>query len=147
MAIRHPSPPPSDIPFIFNLNTAVTKLRLKLVPEREYLFTHKRKRTFPAVFKKIVRAPSTDALDEFYYECEVDSALSGNPWNDSHQGSRATLLLRPSMVTLVQNLPPDFDQYRHRLPARPSGSLPVREEHWVKECLESLRSAFRGMRR
>lgn len=142
-AFRQPLPPSNDAPFIFNHSTTVAKLKIKLVPEREYLFTHKRKRTFPAVFKRIVRAPSTDTLDEFYYECEVDSALSGNPWNDLREGERATMLLRPSLITLVQNLPPDFNRYRHTLPSRPVQQTHRRQENWILEYIHSIRSVIR----
>lgn len=125
----------------------VRRLRLKLIPTREYLFTHKRKRTFRAAFKRIVRAPSTDTVDEFYYECEVDAALSENPWADTHQGTRKTILLRPSLITMIQDAPPDSPPAPRRMPLGQGKTLRLSEENWVKECIHSIRSVFRNLRR
>ncbi len=81
-------------------------IKLKLVSGREYLFTHKRLRTIKARYVRIVRAPGTDATDEYYLECEItdlDPAL--RPPTLRHSG---TLLLRPSMITLMQSVPRDY---------------------------------------
>lgn len=130
-------------------DTAMKRILPKLVPGKEYLFTHKRKRTFRAVFKRIVRAPSTDAIDEFYYECEVDSNLSGNPW--SRMNDRVLVLLRPSLITVVQNTPTNLratDPTKfYFADALGQGKTLVRtEENWKDELLKSVRSAIRLLR-
>jgi hypothetical protein len=81
-------------------------MRLKLVSGREYLFTHKRLRTIKARYIRIVRAPATDAADEFYLECEItdlDPALRPPSLRPT-----GTILLRPSMITLTQLVPRDY---------------------------------------
>jgi hypothetical protein len=125
----------------------VSRLRVKLIPDKEYFFTHKRKRTFRAVFKRIVRAPSTDALDEFYYECEGDAALSENPWADKSGGTRRTLLLRPSLITLIQIAPPIIAPRPRSMPLGQGKVLRLSEENWMKECIQSIRSVFKNLRR
>ncbi len=141
MGYTHPElHPGSPLP-----GTTVRRQRQKLIPEKEYLFTHKRKRTFRAVFKRIVRAPSTDTLDEFYYECEVDAALSGNPWADSR---KATMLLRPSLITVIQDVPRNVPLRDYVRPLGQGKTLQTAtEENWMKECIASIRSAFRNLRR
>lgn len=119
--------------------------RLKLIPEKEYLFTHKRMRTFRAVFKRIVRAPSTDTMDEYYYECEVDANLSGNPW--SRMEDRALMLLRPSLITVVQNAPTDPRSLRQIMPLGQGKRLVRTQESWVTECIHSIRSVLRNLKR
>ncbi|HCV42231.1 MAG TPA: hypothetical protein DGH68_02015 [Bacteroidetes bacterium] len=129
-------------------NTTVRRQRPKLVPDKEYLFTHKRKQTFRAVFKRIVRAPSSDTMDEFYFECEVDAALSGNPWTDFRRGSSATILLRPSLITIVQDVPRNATLRNYVRPLG-QGNTPriATEESWMKECIAGIRSVFRNLRR
>ncbi len=81
-------------------------MRLKLVSGREYLFTHKRLRTIKARYIRIVRAPASDPNDEYYLECEItdlDPAL-----RPSSLRSSGTILLRPSMITLMQYVPRDY---------------------------------------
>jgi hypothetical protein len=129
------------------LSSIVRRLRLKLIQSREYLFTHKRKRTFRAVFKRIVRAPSTDALDEFYYECEVDAALSENPWADTQDGTRRTILLRPSLITMIQDAPPAIPLARRSMPLGQGKTLRLSEQNWMRECIHNIRSVFRHLRR
>jgi hypothetical protein len=134
--------------YIFTfVGLVVKKPRLKLIPEKEYFFTHKRKRTFRAVFKRIVRAPSTDTQDEFYYECEGDAVLSENPWADTHGGTRRTLLLRPSLITMIQDAPPIVPPTRRRMPLGQGKTLHLSEENWMKEWVHNIRSAFRNLRR
>jgi len=123
------------------------RLRLKLIPEKEYLFTHKRKRTFRAVFKQIVRAPSTDILDEFYYECEADATLSENPWADRHGGTKRTIVLRPSLITMIQDAPPINTAIPRSMPLGQGKTLRLSEENWMKECIHSIRSVFRNLKR
>jgi hypothetical protein len=122
------------------------KLKLKLIPGREYLITHKRKRTFRAEFKRFVRAPATDTLDEVYFECEVDAALSGNPWAITHDGTKALALLRPSLITLIQYAPLDSGIPRYNM-RMPSPSFRSQRESWVRERMQSLHSLFRYLRR
>ena len=119
-------------------------LHLKLIPGREYLFSHKRKRTFRAVFKRIVRAPSTDTIDEFYYECEVDASLSRNPW--AQNGDRALIKLRPSLVTVIQNAPPA--QSCGRLVRRDEGAKLARDgDKPPGSYFNRIRSVFGDIRR
>ena len=126
----------------------MNKLKLKLIPGKEYLFTHKRKQTFRAEFKRFVRAPATDTLDELYYECEVDAALSGNPWASTHDGTKAVTLLRPSLITLVQNPPNDPGSlHTHLIPRAPDQSIRRPHESWMKERMQSIQSLLRHLRR
>lgn len=126
----------------------VNRQRPKLIPEKEYLFTHKRKRTFRAVFRRIVRAPGTDTLDEFYYECEVDAALSGKAWADFQKGMTTTILLRPSLITMVQDVPKNVLLREYVRPSEPNQGHPATsDESWVKECFTALRSVFKRGRR
>lgn len=121
--------------------------RPKLIPEKEYFFTHKRRQTFRAVFKRIIRAPGSDAADEFYYECEVDPALCGDQPPEAHEGGRATILLRPSLVTFIQHAPPDANPPR---PVAPQKGIPPSlppKENWVAETINSIRSVLRSRRR
>ena len=117
----------------------------KLIPDKEYLFTHRRLRTFRGVFKRIVRAPSTDTVDEFYYECEVDAELSRNPW--ARTDDRALMLLRPSMITVVQEPPTNPASIRQANPLGQGKTLHVTQENWMTECVNAFRSLFRGRRR
>jgi hypothetical protein len=119
--------------------------RVKLIPDKEYLFTHRRIRTFRAVFKRIVRAPATDTMDEYYYECEVDSALSRNPWNNPQEQRKALMLLRPSLITIIQDAPKDPGPGMRSMA---TGS-PIRRqrESWTSDWMESLRSVLRNLRR
>jgi len=84
----------------------MNRIRLKLIPGKEYLFTHKRLRTFRARFVRIVRAPGADPTDEFYLECE----RFGSDPSFQPVGFRLsnTTLLRPSLITLVQDVPENF---------------------------------------
>jgi len=120
--------------------------RPKLIAEKEYFFTHKRKRTFRAVFKRIVRAPANDTLDEYYLECEVDAQLSGNLWNRTLDERRVSILLRPSLVTLIQSAPSDPGPPPVIPHLQQSSSTPSRE-NWVTECIHSIRSVFRSRKR
>lgn len=116
----------------------------KLIPEKEYLFTHKRKQTFRAVFKRIVRAPSTDTLDEFYYECEADSNLSANAW--ARMEDKTLLRLRPSMITLIQYAPPQHA--RPRCSDSPNrGMLEPSRENRFGGWFKTIRTAIRGLKR
>ena len=124
----------------------MSKLKLKLIPGREYLITHKRKRTFRAEFKRFVRAPATDTLDEVYFECEVDSALSGNPWTITQDGTRALALLRPSLITLIQYAPLDSGTPRYAISV-PGPTLRSPREGWVKDRMQSIQSLLRYLRR
>jgi hypothetical protein len=123
------------------------KLKLKLIPGKEYLFTHKRKRTFRAEFKRFVRAPATDTMDELYYECEVDAALSGNPWTTTHEGTKAVTLLRPSLITLVQDAPKNARPMHHMMPRAQDQTIRQPRENWVRERIQSIQSLFRHLRR
>jgi len=81
-------------------------MRLKLTPGKEYLFSHRRLRTLKARFVRIVRAPASDPQDEYYYECELsdmDPVL-----RPASLRSSGTVILRPSMVTMVQDVPPNY---------------------------------------
>lgn len=91
--------------------------RLKLLPDKEYLFTHKRRKTFRARFVRIVRAPGSDPSDEYYLECEVTETLALSDGDLCIQAH--TVLLRPSMVTVVQDAPPDIS---------PNTPVPLRSE-------------------
>ncbi|MBM2841729.1 MAG: hypothetical protein HW412_2257, partial [Bacteroidetes bacterium] len=102
---------------------------------------------FRAVFKRIVRAPGTDTMDEYYYECEVDSALSRNPWAQTHEGRRAMIVLRPSLITIIQNAPTDPRAFRQSMPLGQGKRLVRTQEHWLTECMNSLRSVFRNLKR
>ncbi len=121
------------------------RTNLKLIAGKEYLFTHKRKRTFRAVFKRIVRAPSTDATDEFYYECEVDSNLSGNPW--SRMEDRVLILLRPSLITVIQNVPTDTHLIHHYMPLGEGKKLIQTTDDWADEFARRIRCVFWDLRR
>jgi hypothetical protein len=82
------------------------RLQLKLVPGNEYLFTHKRLKTLRARFIRIVRAPGTDPLDEYYLECELGSTdRSCRPVSLRESDS---IFLRPSMITLMQYVPANY---------------------------------------
>ncbi len=126
-------------------DTEVKRLQLKLIPGREYLFTHKRKRTFRAVFKRIVRAPSTDTMDEYYFECEVDSNLSGSPWTRMQE--RVVMLLRPSLITIIQNVPTDPGSIRQHMPLGQGKELVQAQDRWVAEYVHRIRCAFWDLRR
>jgi hypothetical protein len=123
----------------------VKNLHLKLIPGREYLFTHKRKRTFRAVFKRIVRAPSTDTIDEFYYECEVDASLSRNPW--AQMEDRALIMLRPSLVTVIQNAPRIEIHERMRIPRNDGVTPRGARDDWTGSYFRRLRLALGDIRR
>ena len=139
-------PPPRHTSYLrLSSDTQVKKLQLKLIPEREYLFTHKRKRTFRAVFKRIVRAPSTDAMDEYYYQCEVDSILSGNPWSRMHD--RVSVLLRPSLITVIQNVPTDPRSIHQYMALGQGKQLVQTEDKWVAEYVHRIRCVFWDLRR
>ena len=121
--------------------------RPKLIPDKEYLFTHKRKRTFRAVFKRFVRAPANDTLDEYYYECEVDANLSGNPWSRMQEEERVSILVRPSLVTLIQGAQVGADHPHLTIPGTRQPTPHQIRENWVTECIHTLRSVFRNRRR
>lgn len=123
------------------------KSRPKLIPEKEYLFSHKRKQTFRAVFKRFVRAPGNDTLDEYYYECEVDANLSGNPWSRMHEEEKVSIMVRPSLVTLIQSAPTDAGLPHPMVPHVTQPPPHQMRENWVTECIQSIRSAFRNRRR
>jgi hypothetical protein len=83
------------------------RLRLKLIPGNEYLFTHKRLKILQARFVRIVRAPGSDPTDEYYLECDLSSVdPSCRP---ASLRASDSVLLRPSMITLMQHVP---DNYR-----------------------------------
>jgi len=81
-------------------------MRLKLIPGKEYLFTHKRLRTFRARYVGIVRAPATDPNDEYYLECECLDV--DHPFRPEVFRLSSSTLIRPSLVTLIQDVPPNF---------------------------------------
>lgn len=121
--------------------------RPKLIPDKEYLFSHKRKQTFRAVFKRFVRAPGNDTLDEYYYECEVDANQSGNQWSHMDEEGKALILVRPSLVTLIQNAPADACLPQLITP-RPLQPTPHQmRDSWVTECIHTIRSVFRNRKR
>jgi hypothetical protein len=84
----------------------MNRIRLKLVPGKEYLFTHKRLRTFRARYVRIVRAPGADPTDEYYLECE--RSASDPTFRPVGFRLSNTTLLRPSLITLVQDVPENF---------------------------------------
>ena len=115
-------------------------MRLKLVSGREYLFTHKRLKTLKARFVRIVRAPASDFADEYYLECELtdlDPVL-----RPSTLRSSGLILLRPSMITLMQNVPrgysPQMAEFAPRMTVRRG-----RPGRWI---FKSMRRLFRTIR-
>lgn len=86
----------------------MARFRLKLVSGREYLFTHRRLRIVKARFIRIVRAPGSDPADEFYLECSV--AETDPAFRPPSLRGSDTLMLRPSMVSMVQDVPPGYTQ-------------------------------------
>ena len=81
-------------------------MRIKLIPGKDYLFTHRRLRTLKARFVRVIRAPASDPQDEYYYECEISSM---DPvLRPPSLRSSGTIVLRPSLVSLVQEVPPNY---------------------------------------
>lgn len=81
-------------------------MKRKLISGKEYLFTHRRLRTLKARYLRIVRAPASDPADEYYLECEIsslDPVVRPSTLRDS-----GLIMLRPSLVTLVQDVPPNY---------------------------------------
>ncbi|MDH4069145.1 MAG: hypothetical protein OEV30_01855 [Ignavibacteria bacterium] len=81
-------------------------MKRKLISGKEYLFTHRRLRTLKARYLRIVRAPASDPIDEYYFECEIsclDPVVRPPTLRDS-----GMILLRPSLVTLVQDVPQNY---------------------------------------
>ena len=116
----------------------MNRMRLKLIPGKEYLLTHKRRSTLRARFLRIVRAPGTDPDDEYYLECEISS--QGQFLNESVDHSGSTML-RPSMITLMQDLPPNYSPANAYPPPTPSV-----EEAPKKTIGSALRRLLRGLR-
>jgi hypothetical protein len=115
-------------------------IRLKLVSGREYLFTHRRLKTIKARYVRIVRAPATDPTDEYYLECELtdlDPALRPPTLRPS-----GTILLRPSMITVMQNVPRDYSPRMEEFAARPTPRR-GRPAGWF---VDSVRSLLKSMR-
>ena len=121
--------------------------RPKLIPDKEYFFTHKRKRTFRAVFKRFVRAPANDVQDEYYYECEVEASQSENPWSRLNEEERISILVRPSLVTLIQSAPAGAAMQHPVVPRVQQPAPPQTKDGWVSECIHTIRSVFRNRRR
>ncbi len=117
----------------------MNRMRLKLIPGKEYLFTHKRRNTLRARFLRIVRAPGTDPYDEYYLECEIPSP--GQFLNDGEVNGSGCSLLRPSMITLVQDVPANYSPVDAYPPARP-----LVEEAPKKTLGNALRRLLRGLR-
>ena len=115
-------------------------MRLKLVSGREYLFSHKRLRTIKVRYIRIVRAPATDPADEYYLECELsdlDPAV-----RPSTLRTTGRILLRPSMITLMQDVPRDYSPRMEEFAARMSARQ-GRPGEWL---LRSVRRLLRTIR-
>jgi hypothetical protein len=117
-------------------------MRYKLIPGKEYLFTHKRRRNIRARFVRIARAPATDTLDEYYLECEMlDADLASR--GDIGISPPVTLL-RPSMIMLVQDVPANYSpstlaRFRPEEPSRRK-----RSPYLVRRLRRLLRSMRSG---
>ena len=118
----------------------MNRIRLRLIPGKEYLFTHKRLRTFRARFVRIVRAPGADPTDEYYLECE--RSLSDPTFRPIGFRLSNTTLLRPSLITLVQDVPENFSPSISHAPPPPTR---VRSDFGT-ELRETVRRFFKSIR-
>jgi hypothetical protein len=112
------------------------KMRLKLIPGKEYLFTHKRLKTFKARYVEIVRAPSSDAADEYYLKCErqiMATTKGGESFVKPH-----TTLLRPSLITLLQDVPEGYVEPPRESPRRPVLRPPGGIRERVRKILRTI---------
>src|SRR5262245_51539242 len=116
----------------------MNRMRLKLIPGKEYLFSHKRRGTLHARYLRIVRAPGTDPDDEYYLDCEILSAglLPGEKLSIS-----ASTLLRPSMISLMQDVPANYS------PGVTSSTSKTSSEDTSRTRIgNALRKLLRGLR-
>jgi hypothetical protein len=71
-----------------------------------YVFTHKRKGTFRAQFRRLVVAPADDHQDRVFLECMIDTSQNGTPHLARVKGETDTLTnIRPSLLTEVREAP------------------------------------------
>jgi hypothetical protein len=116
----------------------MNRMRLKLIPGKEYLFTHKRRGTLHARYLRIVRAPGTDPDDEYYLDCEI---LSPGLFPGETSTISTSTLLRPSMISLLQDVPANYS------PGDASSTAKTSSEETPRRRIgNALRKLLRGLR-
>ena len=79
---------------------------IELIEGREYIFDHKRKGVFKAIFQKIVEADKDDEQDGYFLECAIDTSPTGTPRLAKAANAMVTISnLRPSLLRSVREAP------------------------------------------
>ena len=105
----------------------------QLVEGRDYIFYHKRKGQFRAIFKGIVRAQDSDVQDKFFLACLIDTSEgSGKPHLARTKGAGQTLTnIRPSLLLSVDEAPkyqPPTEQVASPVPSFQPPKLEAKQD-------------------